>query len=74
MPAGTGTIGATVKAIETGICGALASAGRSEAALHRLARSDAQIDMCLCVRLCATRWALRVISGALDTSGVCHIM
>ena len=37
VPAGTGTIGATVKAIKTGICGALASAGRSEAALRRLA-------------------------------------
>ena len=59
VPAGTGTTGATVKVIETAICGALASAGGSEAAftVWRSRGVDLNVLVCVTVRDPVGLWA-----------------
>ena len=59
VPAGTGTTCATVKVIETAICGALASAGGSEAAftVWRSRGVDLHVLVCVTVRDPVGLWA-----------------
>ena len=59
VPAGTGTTGATIKVSETDICGALASAGGSEAAfaVWHSRRVDLHVLVCVTVRDPVGLWA-----------------